>query len=69
MTDKMKADIVDICKQAIEDPSRNTEKDIATYIKDEVRLQYHGTWHCIVGRNFGSFVTFEKSYYIYLYLG
>ena len=25
--------------------------------------QYHGVWHCIVGRNFGSFVTNEAKHY------
>ena len=27
------------------------------------------TWHCIVGRNFGSFVTHETRHFIYFYLG
>jgi hypothetical protein len=55
------------------------EKDIAQYIKKEVRYQDEpatdvfsrtnipqfdtrkgATWHCIVGRNFGSFVTHGK---------
>ena len=27
------------------------------------------TWHCIVGRNFGSFVTHETKHFIYFYLG
>lgn len=31
--------------------------------------QYHGVWHCIVGRNFGSFVTNEAKHYIYFYQG
>ncbi|GAO15449.1 hypothetical protein UVI_02056910 [Ustilaginoidea virens] len=26
-------------------------------------------WHCIVGRNFGSFVTHETKHFIYFYLG
>jgi hypothetical protein len=31
--------------------------------------QYHGVWHCIVGRNFGSYVTNEAKHYIYFYQG
>ena len=27
------------------------------------------TWHCIVGRNFGSFVTHETKHFLYMYLG
>ena len=30
---------------------------------------YGGTWHCIVGRNFGSYVTHETKHFIYFYLG
>ncbi|CAB4394070.1 unnamed protein product [Rhizophagus irregularis] len=30
----------------------------------------HGTtWHCIVGRNFGSYVTHETKHFIYFYIG
>ncbi|KAF9636188.1 putative dynein light chain type protein [Lasiodiplodia theobromae] len=35
----------------------NIEKDIAQYIKKEFDDKRGATWHCIVGRNFGSFVT------------
>ncbi len=31
--------------------------------------QYHGVWHCVVGRNFGSYVTNEQKHYIYFYQG
>lgn len=30
---------------------------------------YQATWHCIVGRHFGSYVTHEKSCYCYFYVG
>ena len=26
-------------------------------------------WHCVIGRKFGSNVTFETNYYIYFYIG
>ena len=45
------------------------EKDVAAYIKKEFDKKYHPTWHCIVGRNFGSFVTHETKHFIYFYLG
>lgn len=47
----------------------NTEKDIASHIKKEFDRKYTPTWHCFVGRNFGSFVTHETHHYIYFYLG
>ena len=31
--------------------------------------KYNPTWHCIVGRNFGSYVTHETKHFIYFYLG
>ena len=34
-----------------------------------VAPQYNGVWHCIVGRNFGSYVTNEQKHYIYFYQG
>jgi len=67
MTPEMQHEVEEVSKRAID--YCNTDKEIATFIKDDFRSRYHGTWHCIVGRNFGSFVTFERSYYIYLYIG
>ena len=45
------------------------EKDVAAYIKKEFDKKYNPTWHCIVGRNFGSYVTHETKHFIYFYLG
>ncbi|XP_014749923.1 PREDICTED: dynein light chain 1, cytoplasmic [Sturnus vulgaris] len=47
----------------------NIEKDIAAHIKKEFDKKYNPTWHCIVGRNFGSYVTHETKHFIYFYLG
>lgn len=47
----------------------NIEKDIAAFIKKEFDKMYNPTWHCIVGRNFGSYVTHETRHFIYFYLG
>ncbi|PSR87188.1 dynein light chain [Coniella lustricola] len=45
------------------------EKDIAQHIKKTFDERKGPTWHCIVGRNFGSFVTHETKHFIYFYLG
>ncbi|KAJ2815767.1 Dynein light chain 1, cytoplasmic [Coemansia furcata] len=45
------------------------EKDIASAIKRECDKQFGPTWHVIVGRNFGSFVTHEVGQFIYFYVG
>ncbi|CAD6580168.1 MAG: Dynein light chain [Cyphobasidiales sp. Tagirdzhanova-0007] len=36
---------------------------------DPMFRQYGATWHCIVGKNFGSFVTHESGNFIYYYVG
>ena len=45
------------------------EKDVAAHIKKEFDKKYNPTWHVIVGRNFGSYVTHETKHFIYFYLG
>ena len=55
------------CTPALE--KYNIEKDIAAFIKKEFDKKYNPTWHCIVGRNFGSYVTHETKHFIYFYLG
>ncbi|KAF6266809.1 dynein light chain 2, cytoplasmic-like protein, partial [Scenedesmus sp. NREL 46B-D3] len=67
MSEELQADAVDCATQALE--KYNIEKDIAAYIKKEFDKKYNPTWHCIVGRNFGSYVTHETKHFIYFYLG
>ncbi|WVQ81182.1 hypothetical protein IAT38_003304 [Cryptococcus sp. DSM 104549] len=45
------------------------EKDMAMYVKKQFDRLYGTTWHCVVGKNFGSFVTHESKNFIYFYLG
>jgi dynein light chain LC8-type len=67
MSEDMQQDAVDCASQALD--QYNIEKDIAAYIKKEFDKKYNPTWHCIVGRNFGSYVTHETKHFIYFYLG
>ena len=42
------------------------EREIAACIKKEMERRYvPGSWHCIVGRSFGSFVTHDTRNFIY----
>ena len=52
MAEDMQQDAIDCATQALE--KYNIEKDIAAFIKKEFDKKYNPTWHCIVGRNFGS---------------
>ena len=47
----------------------NSFRSIAMEIKKEFDKKYNPTWHCIVGRNFGSYVTHETKNFIYFYMG
>ncbi|KAA3456216.1 dynein light chain-like [Gossypium australe] len=46
----------------------NVEKDVAERIKKEFDKRHGPTWHCIIGRNFGSYVTHETNHFVYFYL-
>ncbi|KAK6539500.1 Dynein light chain [Orbilia ellipsospora] len=67
MAEKMQEDAIAVAKSSMD--QYNIEKDIAQAIKKEFDQRYGSTWHCIVGRNFGSFVTHETKHFIYFYLG
>lgn len=45
------------------------EKDMAEFLKREFDRLFGTTWHCVVGKNFGSFVTHETKHFIYFYAG
>ena len=65
MSEKTQQDSVECAAQALE---KYIEKDTAARIK-EFNKKHNPTWHCIVGRNFGSYVTRETKHFIYFYLG
>lgn len=44
------------------------EKDIAAEIKKECDKKFGPTWHVVVGKNFGSYVTHETKHFIYFYI-
>ncbi|KAB8304440.1 hypothetical protein DID88_008893 [Monilinia fructigena] len=67
MSDDMSDEAIEVCRQAM--AKHSVEKDIAQYVKKAFDEKRGPTWHCIVGRNFGSFVTHETKHFIYFYLG
>ncbi|KAA3455650.1 dynein light chain 1, cytoplasmic [Gossypium australe] len=66
MKDDMQKEAVNIAISAFE--KNNVEKDVAEYIKKEFDKKQGPTWHCIVGRNLGSYVTHETNHFVYFYL-
>ncbi|PWN97516.1 hypothetical protein FA09DRAFT_298009 [Tilletiopsis washingtonensis] len=47
----------------------SVEKDMAAHVKRAMDQQFGATWHAVVGRNYGSYVTHETKHFIYFYLG
>ncbi|KAL4570335.1 hypothetical protein LXL04_025987 [Taraxacum kok-saghyz] len=66
MKEEMQTEAVNIAISAFEDLS--VEKDVAEQIKKEFDKNHGPTWHCIVGKNFGSYVTHETNHFVYFYL-
>ena len=67
MNEEMQQNAIDVANQALD--RHNIERDIAAYIKKEFDKKYTPTWHCIVGRSFGSYITHESKHFIYFYVG
>ena len=67
MDDEMKTFSIREAQKAMD--IQPNEKLVASWMKKQFEKQYKGVWHCIVGRNFGGFVTHETGRYIYFYIG
>ncbi|KAF5383573.1 hypothetical protein D9615_003517 [Tricholomella constricta] len=67
MSEEMQQESVDITSDALE--KYHIEKDIAAQIKKEFDRRHGPTWHVVVGKNFGSYVTHETKNFIYFYVG
>ncbi|XP_071952209.1 uncharacterized protein [Antedon mediterranea] len=67
MTEEMQETAVELALDAFK--RCKVEKDIAANIKQACDEKLGPTWHCIVGKSFGSYVTHETDYSIYLYVG
>ena len=59
MSEEMQQEAVDVASVSLE--KYNIEKDIAAQIKKEFDRRHGPTWHVVVGKNFGSYVTHGAS--------
>ncbi|KAL3812922.1 hypothetical protein ACJIZ3_014190 [Penstemon smallii] len=66
MNEDIQKEAVEVAIAAFEKYS--VEKDVAENIKKVFDKKYGPTWHCIVGKNFGSYVTHETNHFVYFYL-
>jgi len=67
MEDNMQKEAYAVAETALE--LFSNEKDVAAYIRREFEQRYLPTWQCVVGRNFGCFVTHETKRFTYFYIG
>ena len=67
MSDKMQQHAVDCVAFAFQ--QKRVLDDIAEVIKTEFDTMYEPTWHCVVGRGMGSYVTHESKYFVFIQWG
>lgn len=67
MCDDMKQDALQCATQAFENHTVDAER--AEAIKKKFDDKYSPTWHCIVGREFGSYVTHKSRHLIHFKVG
>jgi dynein light chain LC8-type len=63
MSEEMQQESVDIASAALD--KYTIEKDIAAQIKKEFDKRHGATWHVVVGKNFGSYVTHGTPLFIF----
>ncbi|CCF58480.1 hypothetical protein KAFR_0E03280 [Kazachstania africana CBS 2517] len=66
ISDEMRDEIFQISVEAVK--TQDLERDIASTIKKQLDSKMGTTWHVIVGKNFGSYVTHEKGHFVYFYI-
>lgn len=63
----MKAEAIKEAKYAAD--TMKIENKIAKHIKEKFDEKYGPNWHCVVGKNFASYTSYESKHYIFFYEG
>ncbi|CAH8476533.1 unnamed protein product [Heterobilharzia americana] len=66
MPKSMQSIAVDCCAAACE--HFKEDKEIAKYIKKEFDKQFGGIWQCVVGKDFGCYISHKENSFIYFHL-
>ncbi|KCV68281.1 dynein light chain LC8-type, variant [Fonticula alba] len=64
MSDEFRAAACEVAIEAI--TSFKLEREIAAHIKKTFDQRYGKTWHCIVGKSFGSYVSHDSRHFIFM---
>lgn len=71
MTPEMIEEVIKATREAfrtVPTTSDSHERDRAKLLKNKLDASHGSTWHCIIGRDFGSFVSHESKHYLHFYL-
>mmetsp|Transcript_10517 Transcript_10517/g.20205 ORF Transcript_10517/g.20205 Transcript_10517/m.20205 type:complete len:87 (-) Transcript_10517:5837-6097(-) len=66
MSDEMRAEAIKEANTAAE--HRDSEKEISRAIKQYFDNKYSPCWHCVVGKNFSAYVSYEAKSFIFFYV-
>nr|GMD54888.1 dynein light chain 2, cytoplasmic [Ipomoea batatas] len=69
MLQTMQRDALDLAAKALDFFDVTDSTEIARFIKQEFDRAYGGSWQCIVGTDFASFVTHCSGCFIYFHVG
>ena len=64
MSDDLKQLAIQMAEEAIAANPEATEQELAEAMKTAFDQQQGPTWHAIVGKSFGSYVTYESHHFI-----
>ncbi|TGZ57125.1 hypothetical protein CRM22_010013 [Opisthorchis felineus] len=67
MDKDMVKSVVDVTAEALQ--RFTVDRDIASHIKHEFDWKYGVLWHCVVGKDYGSYVSYSGENMIYFYAG
>ena len=67
MLPEMVEDVVQLTKEGIK--QYNVERECAQYIKKEMDKKYGTTWHVIIGKEYGAYVSHESKGFVHFQLG
>ena len=67
----MEADMAEFAMKEAEGALETSfnERRIAQLMKAAFEKKYKSNWHCVVGRDFGAFVTHEVGRFLFFYIG
>mmetsp|Transcript_14419 Transcript_14419/g.16378 ORF Transcript_14419/g.16378 Transcript_14419/m.16378 type:complete len:96 (-) Transcript_14419:666-953(-) len=63
MSEDKQRDAIQIIQEAM--GAHDKTRDVAAHIKKEFDQKYEPSWNCIVGRDYGSYVTHESGNFLY----